>query len=45
MGHAHFNLATAFWTYIVLLIIASATRFALNKWPVNGLTELVNAGV
>lgn len=43
--HVHFNLSSAFWTYIVLLVFANALKFVLNKWPVAGLTELVNNGV
>ena len=40
-----YTVANVFAMYLAMLVLAGAVRFALNKWPVSGLTDIVNAGV
>lgn len=40
-----YSFANVVAMYLALIVFAAAARFALNKWQVSGLTELVNAGV
>jgi hypothetical protein len=40
--HFHFNLISALWFFAFMVVLVNAMKFALNKWEVPGLTELVN---
>ncbi len=38
-----FTMLSGLWLYLFLLAFVSAMNFALNKWPIPGLTELHNS--
>ena len=40
--HFHFNVAHAVQTTLVVIVTFTAFKFALNKWRIPGLTDLIN---
>jgi len=40
--HFHFNIISAIWFVLFLAVFINFAKFAVNKWYVPGLTELVN---
>lgn len=40
--HIHHNLTTGILVLLYVLVLGSALKFAVTKWKIPGLTELVN---
>ncbi len=40
--HFHFNILSALWFMVFLVVFINLTKFAVNKWYIPGVTELVN---
>ena len=38
--HLHFNILSAIWLYLFLLVLLPLMRWVLEKWHVPGLSEL-----
>lgn len=40
--HLHFNVVTGLWFVIFYIVFMNGIKASVNKWPVPGLTDLVN---
>lgn len=40
--HLHFNVTTGLWFLVFYIVAMNGLKFALNKWPLPGVTDLVN---
>ena len=40
--HLHFNVLQSMWFVIFLVVVINLAKFLVAKWPVPGLTQLVN---
>lgn len=40
--HFHFNILQSLWFVVFLVVVINLAKFAVNRWPVPGVTQLVN---
>lgn len=40
--HLHFNITSALFTLLVVIVGINVAKFAANRWPVPGLSQLIN---
>ncbi len=40
--HLHFNVSTGLFFILFYIVVMNAVKFTVNKWPIPGLTDLVN---